>query len=89
MCGGEESTYAKAEPVIKSAYAKMCRRIGDIGTGQITKMVNQVCIAGILQGLSEGLALANAAGLDVDTVIDVIGKGAAQSWQMEARVGFL
>jgi len=85
MCGGEEDVYSKAEPIIKAAYAKMCRRIGGPGDGQITKMANQVCIAGILQGLSEAHFLLKSAGLDPHTVVDVIGKGAAQSWQMENR----
>ncbi|KAI9022097.1 6-phosphogluconate dehydrogenase [Hyaloraphidium curvatum] len=85
MCGGDEGDYARAEPVIRAAYAKMCKRLGGVGAGQQTKMVNQVCIAGLLQGLSEALVLAKNAGLDVDEVVDVISKGAAQSWQMENR----
>ena len=84
MCGGAESDYAKAEPVI-AAYAKRCRLLGPAGAGQLTKMVNQICIAGVVQGLSEGLSFALAAGLDGEAVIDVISKGAAQSWQMENR----
>jgi len=84
MCGGSEAAYAKAEPVI-SAYAKQCRRLGPSGAGQLTKMVNQICIAGLVQALSEGLSFARAAGLDPEAVIDVISKGAAQSWQMENR----
>jgi 3-hydroxyisobutyrate dehydrogenase len=84
MCGGAESDYAKAEPVM-AAYAKRCRLLGPAGAGQLTKMVNQICIAGIVQGLSEGLSFARAAGLDGEAVVDVIAKGAAQSWQMENR----
>jgi len=84
MCGGEESDYQKAEPVI-AAYAKRCRLLGQAGSGQLTKMVNQICIAGLVQGLSEGLSFARAAGLDPFAVVDVISKGAAQSWQMENR----
>ena len=84
MCGGSAAAYAKAEPVI-TAYARQCRRLGEAGSGQLTKMVNQICIAGIVQGLSEGLSFARAAGLDAEVVIDVISKGAAQSWQMENR----
>lgn len=85
MCGGDAEVYEKAEKVILGSYARMCKLIGGPGAGQQCKMVNQVCISGILQGLSEGLVLAKAAGLDTDTVIDVISKGAAQSWQMENR----
>jgi len=84
MCGGDEAAYAKAEPVIR-AYAKMVRRLGPAGAGQKTKMVNQICIAGVVQALSEGIAFAEAAGLDPLAVVDVISKGAAQSWQMENR----
>ena len=84
MCGGEEAAYAKAEPVI-AAYAKKCVRLGDSGAGQLTKMVNQICIAGLVQGLSEGLHFAEKAGLDGRAVIDVIGGGAAGSWQMVNR----
>ncbi|HEX3811077.1 MAG TPA: NAD(P)-dependent oxidoreductase [Rhizomicrobium sp.] len=84
MCGGAESDYAKAEPVM-AVYAKQCRRLGEAGAGQLTKMVNQICIAGVVQGLSEGLNFARAAGLDPQAVVDVISKGAAQSWQMENR----
>ncbi len=86
MCGGEEAAYAVAEPVIRS-YAKMVRRLGPAGAGQKTKMVNQICIAGLVQALSEGVHFAEQAGLDPDAVIDVISKGAAQSWQMENRAG--
>jgi len=84
MCGGTESDYAKAEPVM-GAYAKQCRLMGEAGAGQLTKMVNQICIAGLVQALSEGLSFARAAGLDPFRVIEVISKGAAQSWQMENR----
>jgi 3-hydroxyisobutyrate dehydrogenase len=84
MCGGDETAYAKAEPVIR-AYAKMCRLMGSAGAGQKTKMVNQICIAGLVQALSEGIAFAEKAGLDPNAVVEVISKGAAQSWQMENR----
>ncbi len=84
MCGGAEADYARAEPLIQ-AYAKACRLMGSIGSGQLTKMVNQLCIAGIVQGLSEGLHFAQKAGLDAEAVVAVICKGAAQSWQMENR----
>ena len=84
MCGGDEAAYAKAEPILK-AYARQCRRLGPAGAGQLTKMVNQICIAGVVQGLSEGLSFARASGLDPEAVIEVISKGAAQSWQMENR----
>ena len=84
MVGGEEATFARAAPVI-DCYAKSVKRMGDVGAGQLTKMVNQVCIAGVLQGLAEALHFAEKAGLDVDAVVDVISKGAAQSWQMDNR----
>ena len=84
MCGGDEAAYAKAEPVI-AAYARACRLMGGAGAGQLTKMVNQICIAGLVQGLAEGLHFAERAGLDRQLVIDVISKGAAQSWQMDNR----
>jgi 3-hydroxyisobutyrate dehydrogenase len=84
MCGGEQADFDRAKPVI-DVYAKMAALIGTPGAGQLTKMVNQVAIAGLLQGLSEGLAFAKRAGLDVEKVIGVISKGAAQSWQMENR----
>jgi 3-hydroxyisobutyrate dehydrogenase len=84
MCGGSEADYAKAEPVM-AAYARQCRRLGPAGAGQLTKMVNQICIAGLVQALSEGLSFARAARLDPLAVVDVISKGAAQSWQMENR----
>lgn len=84
MCGGTQSDYDKAEPVV-SVYAKRCRLMGPAGSGQLTKMVNQICIAGLVEGLSEGLSFARAAGLDPLAVVDVISKGAAQSWQMDNR----
>jgi 3-hydroxyisobutyrate dehydrogenase len=84
MCGGEEAVFAKTEPVIAS-YARTCRLMGEAGAGQLTKMVNQLCIAGLVQGLAEGLHFAGRAGLDRQLVIDVISKGAAQSWQMDNR----
>jgi len=84
MCGGSAAAYAKGEPVM-AAYAKQCRLMGEAGAGQLTKMVNQICIAGLVQALSEGLSFARAAGLDPLAVVEVISKGAAQSWQMENR----
>ncbi len=84
MCGGDEAAYERAEPII-GAYAKVCRRIGESGAGQMCKMVNQICIAGLVQGLSEGLHFAQKAGLDGRAVVDVIGGGAAGSWQMLNR----
>lgn len=84
MCGGEAASYAIVEPVI-AAYAKACRHMGPPGAGQLTKMVNQIAIAGLLQGLSEAIAFAQAAELDVEGVLAVIAKGAAQSWQMDNR----
>ena len=84
MCGGDPDPYEKVEPVI-AAYARMCKRLGPSGAGQLTKMVNQICIAGLVQGLSEGLHFGQRAGLDIGQVIDVISKGAAGSWQMENR----
>jgi 3-hydroxyisobutyrate dehydrogenase len=84
MCGGAQADYGRVEDVIMS-YAKSCRLMGDAGSGQLTKMVNQICIAGLLQGLSEGMAFSKAAGLDGEAVLDVISKGAAGSWQMENR----
>jgi len=84
MCGGEDATFAKVKPVI-DVYAKMAALIGTPGAGQLTKMVNQICIAGLVQGLAEALAFAKRSNLDVEKVIGVISKGAAQSWQMENR----
>ena len=84
MCGGDGGAYARAEPVI-GAFAKASRLMGGAGAGQLTKMVNQICIAGIVQGLAEGLHFAEKAGLDAEKVIEAISGGAAQSWQMENR----
>ena len=84
MCGGEEAAFEKARPVI-DAFARAVTLMGPVGAGQLTKMVNQICIAGLLQGLSEGMNFGQKAGLDMAKVIDVIGKGAAQSWQMDNR----
>jgi 3-hydroxyisobutyrate dehydrogenase len=84
MCGGDEEPYGRAEPVIMS-FARACRRLGPAGSGQLTKMVNQIAIAGLVQALSEAIHFAKRAGLDVESVLDVISKGAAQSWQMENR----
>ena len=84
MCGGDAEPYGRAEKVI-AAYARMCKLIGAPGSGQLTKMVNQICIAGLVQGLAEGIHFAQKAGLNIDTVIETISKGAAQSWQMENR----
>ncbi|MFV2035528.1 MAG: NAD(P)-dependent oxidoreductase [Halocynthiibacter sp.] len=84
MCGGEEAAYLRAEPVI-AAYARICRRIGESGAGQLTKMCNQIAIAGLVQGLSESLHFAEKAGLDGRAVIEVISQGAAGSWQMSNR----
>ncbi len=84
MCGGDEPVFARAKPVIDS-FARACMLLGPSGAGQLTKMVNQVCIAGLLQGLAEGLSFGQRAGLDVAQVVAVISRGAAQSWQMENR----
>ncbi len=84
MCGGDEAPFAKAQPVI-DCYAKAVTLMGPAGAGQLTKMVNQICIAGLVQGLAEGMNFGLKAGLDMEKVIDVIGKGAAQSWQMDNR----
>jgi len=84
MCGGEPEAYARAEPVL-SSYARMIRLLGPAGSGQLAKMVNQICIAGLVQGLSEAINFGMKAGLDMKAVLDVISKGAAQSWQMENR----
>lgn len=86
MCGGETGAYARAEPVI-AAFAKASRLMGGPGAGQLTKMVNQICIAGIVQGLAEGMHFAKRAGLDPLEVAAAISKGAAQSWQMDNRWG--
>ncbi|MHA1600578.1 MAG: NAD(P)-dependent oxidoreductase, partial [Alphaproteobacteria bacterium] len=84
MCGGEQAPFDKAKPVI-DAYAKACILLGSAGAGQLTKMVNQLCIAGLIQGLAEGMNFGQKAGLDMEKVIAVISKGAAQSWQMDNR----
>jgi 3-hydroxyisobutyrate dehydrogenase len=84
MVGGDQPAFDKAKPIIDS-YAKMVGLMGQAGAGQLTKMVNQICIAGVVQGLSEGIHFAKRAGLDVEKVVGVISKGAAQSWQMENR----
>ena len=84
MAGGDESAFERAKPVI-AHYAKMMNLIGPAGAGQLAKMVNQICIAGVVQGLAEGLHLAQKSGLDIPKVMETISKGAAQSWQMENR----
>ena len=86
MCGGDPAAYARAEPVI-AAYAKICRRLGDTGAGQLAKMANQIAIAGLVEGLSEALHFAEKAGLDGRAVVEVISQGAAGSWQMVNRHG--
>ena len=84
MCGGTIEDYDRAEPII-AAYARICRRLGDSGAGQLAKMMNQICIAGLMQGLSEALAFGAKAGLDGEAVVEVISQGAAGSWQMVNR----
>ncbi|NBE08595.1 NAD(P)-dependent oxidoreductase [Paragemmobacter ruber] len=84
MCGGSIEDYDRAEPII-AAYARICRRLGDSGAGQLAKMMNQICIAGLMQGLSEALAFGAKAGLDGEAVVEVISQGAAGSWQMVNR----
>jgi 3-hydroxyisobutyrate dehydrogenase len=84
MCGGDPSSFAKAEPAI-ACYARACRLMGPPGAGQLTKMVNQLAIAGLVQSLAEALHFAGAAGLDAENVVDLLKNGAAQSWQMENR----
>lgn len=84
MCGGDPAAFARVEPVI-AAYARACTLMGPSGAGQLTKMVNQICIGGLVQGLSEAIAFGLRAGLDMPQVIDTISQGAAQSWQMENR----
>lgn len=84
MCGGEQETFDKARPVIE-AYARMVGLMGPSGAGQLTKMINQICIAGLVQGLAEGIHFGKRAGLDIEKVVEVISKGAAGSWQMENR----
>lgn len=84
MVGGDDATFARAEPLL-SSYARCVRLLGPAGSGQLAKMVNQICIAGIVQGLAEGLAFSERTGLDSAAVIEVIAQGAAQSWQMDNR----
>lgn len=84
MCGGSEDDFARARPII-DCYARMIGLLGPVGAGQLTKMVNQICIAGLLQGLAEGLNFGKRAGLDIEKVVEIISKGAAGSWQMENR----
>ncbi len=84
MCGGDEAAFQRVQPLIR-AFAQACTRIGGPGAGQLAKMVNQICIAGLVQGLAEGVAFGIASGLDMKRVLEVIGKGAAQSWQMDNR----
>jgi 3-hydroxyisobutyrate dehydrogenase len=84
MCGGDQSVFDQAKPV-GMAFSRAFTLVGPSGSGQLAKMVNQICIAGLVQGLSEGVAFGQAAGLDMNVVLDVISKGAAQSWQMENR----
>jgi 3-hydroxyisobutyrate dehydrogenase len=84
MCGGDDTPFARAEKVI-AAYARACNLMGPSGSGQLAKMVNQICIAGTVQGLAEGIHFAQKAGLDIEKLIATISKGAAQSWQMENR----
>jgi 3-hydroxyisobutyrate dehydrogenase len=84
MCGGDAAAFDRAKPIVM-AYARAVTRLGDSGAGQLGKMVNQICIAGLVQGLSEAIAFGQKAGLDMHQVLDVIGKGAAQSWQLDNR----
>ena len=84
MAGGEAEALARAEPALKT-YSKAIKHMGPVGSGQLTKMVNQICIAGVVQGLAEAVTFAQAAGLDTDAVYDAVSKGAAQSWQMDNR----
>ena len=84
MCGGDASAFEQARPVAM-AFSKAVTRVGDSGAGQLAKMVNQICIAGLVQGLGEAIAFGQRAGLDMLQVLEVIGKGAAQSWQMDNR----
>jgi len=84
MCGADDRSFKTALPIM-NCYAKSVKHMGDIGSGQLTKMVNQICIAGVVQGLSEGLNFARSAGLDPIKVVEAIGQGAAQSWQMDNR----
>ncbi|MBV5261633.1 NAD(P)-dependent oxidoreductase [Synechococcus moorigangaii CMS01] len=84
MCGGDQADYDRANPAI-AAFARACRLMGPSGAGQLTKMANQICIAGLVQALSEGIHFSQSAGLDVDAMLDVVSKGAAGSWQMQNR----
>ena len=84
MCGGDAQQYERAVPVM-DAYARFSKRLGEVGAGQLCKMVNQICIAGVVQGIAEGLHFARSAGLDGPDVVETIAKGAAGSWQMENR----
>ena len=84
LCGAEQTVFDRVAPTM-AAYAKACTRMGEVGNGQLAKMVNQICIAGVVQGLSEAIAFGEAAGLDMPTVLAAIGQGAAQSWQMDNR----
>src|SRR6185437_6133692 len=84
MCGGDAEPFSRAEKII-AAYARACNLLGSTGSGQLSKMVNQICIAGLVQGLAEGLHFAQKSGLDIEKLIATISKGAAQSWQMENR----
>jgi 3-hydroxyisobutyrate dehydrogenase len=84
MCGGDPAAYARVEPVI-AVYAKLAKLLGPAGSGQITKMINQICFGATVQGLAEGFAFARASGLDIEAVVAVISQGAAQSWQMDNR----
>lgn len=86
MCGGSENDFSRAEPVMQ-AYAKAISRFGDVGAGQLTKMVNQICIAGLVQGISEGLWFAKQAGLDPKAVAELVSQGAGGSWQLANRAG--
>jgi 3-hydroxyisobutyrate dehydrogenase len=85
MCGGDAAPFAEAEKIISGSYARMCKLLGTPGSGQLAKMVNQICIAGLVQGLAEGIHFAKKAGLDIEALVETISKGAAQSWQMENR----
>jgi 3-hydroxyisobutyrate dehydrogenase-like beta-hydroxyacid dehydrogenase len=84
MCGGDPASFEAIQPVTM-AFSRAVTRVGDSGAGQLAKMVNQICIAGLIQGLSEGIAFGQKAGLDMKLVLEVIGKGAAQSWQLDNR----
>lgn len=85
MCGCDDADVFRAAKNVLAPYARACERMGPAGSGQLTKMVNQICIAGVVQGLAEGINFAQKAGLDVDALVEVIGKGAAASWQMDNR----